>query len=172
MPSSEVKQHQADLKRIQDASLSELLARLKTSRDGLSVPEAKWRLTETGPNEFVERKLRSAGWEFLRAAANPLVVILVVAGVASAFLGEIADAAIIGAIVLLSAGINFWQSFRSERAVRKLQEQIAPTATVRRNGEWKEVPRRSVVPKDVIHLSAGDLVPADARLIEADDLHV
>src|SRR5262245_23803321 len=141
------------------------------STNGLSSAEAERRLAESGPNEFVTRRANVL-WEFLRASINPLVVILLVAGTASAILGEVADAVIIGAIVLMSAGINFWQSFRSEMAVRRLQEQIAPTATVRRDGEWKEVPRRSVVPKDVIHLSAGDLVPADARLIEADDLHV
>jgi magnesium-transporting ATPase (P-type) len=120
---SGVKRHPSSVPEvIQDASLADLLNRLKTSRDGLSTDEAKRRLTETGPNEFVERKLRSAGWEFLRGAANPLVIILLVAGTASAFLGQITDGAIIGGIVLMSAGINFWQSFRSERAVRELQE--------------------------------------------------
>jgi Mg2+-importing ATPase len=100
------------------------------------------------------------------------VAILLVAGAASAFLGEIADAAIIAGIVLMSTGINFWQSFRSERAVRQLQEQIAPTATVRRDNSWIELPRREVVAGDVVHLAAGDLVPADARLIESHDLYV
>jgi Mg2+-importing ATPase len=170
---SGVKRHPSSVPEvIQDASLADLLKRLKTSRDGLSTDEAKRRLTETGPNEFVERKLRSAGWEFLRGAANPLVIILLVAGTASAFLGQITDAAIIGGIVLMSAGINFWQSFRSERAVRELQEQIAPTATVRRDGSWLEVPRRELVVGDVVQLAAGDLVPADARLIEAHDVYV
>jgi magnesium-transporting ATPase (P-type) len=120
--SSRVIGHEPEpVKRIYDGSLTEVLSRLNTSTDGLSADEAKRRLAETGPNEFAERKLRSAASEFLRAAANPLVIILLVAGVASAFLGQIADAAIIGGIVLMSTGINFWQSFRSERAVRELQ---------------------------------------------------
>jgi Mg2+-importing ATPase len=110
--------------------------------------------------------------EFVRASANPLNVILLVAGGASAVLGEVADAAIISGMVFLSSGLNFWQTFRSERAVRRLQEGIAPTATVRRDGQWAERPRREVVVGDVIRLTAGDLVPADVRLLEADDLHV
>jgi Mg2+-importing ATPase len=109
-------------------TLGQLLARLRTSPRGLSSAEAESRLAQSGPNEPTSTRLGSKIIEFVRSAANPLVVILLVAGAASAFLGEVTDAAIIGGIVLMSAGINFWQTFRSERAVRRLQEQIAPTA--------------------------------------------
>jgi P-type Mg2+ transporter len=153
-------------------TLGQLLARLRTSPRGLSSAEAESRLAQSGPNEPTSTRLGSKIIEFVRSAANPLVVILLVAGAASAFLGEVTDAAIIGGIVLMSAGINFWQTFRSERAVRRLQEQIAPTACVFRDGRRTEVPRRSIVTGDVVLLAAGDLVPADARLIEAHDLHV
>ena len=154
------------------APLLDLFARLGTSADGLSSGEARWRREEYGFNELATRKLRSGLLEFVAVIANPLIVILLVAGAASAFLGDVVDAAIIGGIVLLSAGLNFWQTYRSERAVRRLQERIAPTATVLRDGLWLELPRRELVIGDVIRLSAGDLVPADARLLEADDLHV
>ena len=103
---------------------------------------------------------------------NPLVVILVIAAVASTFLGDKVDAGIIGAIVLMSAAIDLTQTYRSQRAVEKLRAQVAPTATVLRDGEWKEVRRRDVVPGDIVRLSAGDLVPADARLLDARDLFV
>jgi Mg2+-importing ATPase len=76
------------------------------------------------------------------------------------------------AIVLSSAGINAWQTLRSDRAVRALQAKIAPLAAVLRDGAWRELPRGEVVPGDVVRLSAGDLVPADARILEATDLHV
>ena len=66
--------------------------------------------------------------------ANPLVVILLIAGTASAFLGEVGNASIIFAIVILSGAINAWQTLRSERAVERLQRQVAPTARVRRDG--------------------------------------
>ena len=103
---------------------------------------------------------------------NPLVLILVIAAIASAFLGDKVDAGIIGVIVLLSAAIDLTQTYRSQRAVEKLRAQVAPTATVLRDGEWKELPRRDVVPGDIVRLSAGDLVPADARLLIARDLYV
>ncbi|HWU90816.1 MAG TPA: magnesium-translocating P-type ATPase, partial [Kofleriaceae bacterium] len=100
------------------------------------------------------------------------VVILVVAACTAAFIGEPVEAAIIGGMVLLSSGLNLWQASRSATAVKRLQARIAPTATVRRDGAWRELPRRELVPGDVIRLAAGDLVPADARLLEATDLHV
>ena len=105
-------------------------------------------------------------------SANPLVLILVIAATVSAFTGDRVDAAIIGIIVLLSAAIDLSQSYRSQRAVEKLRAQVAPTATVLRDGEWKEIRRRDVVPGDIVRLSAGDLVPADARLLTARDLYV
>ena len=152
--------------------LEQLLPSLQTSKEGLSTAEAQRRLEALGPNEPSAARLRSKAVELLRASANPLVLILLFAGTASAFLGEVTDAVIIGVIVSLSAIINFWQTFRSERAVKRLQEQIAPTATVRRDGAWVELARRQLVLGDLVRLSAGDLVPADARLIEASDLHV
>src|SRR6185503_17298384 len=111
-----------------------LLLRLESSRDGLSGAEAEQRLQVRGLSPPAFMRLRARVGEFLRVSANPLVVILLAAGTASAFLGQISDAAIIGAIVFLSAAINFWQTFRSERAVERLKQQIAPTATVRRDG--------------------------------------
>ena len=103
---------------------------------------------------------------------NPLVLILIIAAVASAFLGEKVDAGIIATIVLLSAAIDFGQTYRSQRAIEQLRRQVAPTATVLRSGEWKEIQRRDVVPGDIVRLSAGDLVPADCRLLLARDLYL
>src|SRR5208282_5327384 len=82
------------------------------------------------------------------------------------------DAGIIGVIVLLSAAIDFAQTYRSQRAIEQLRDRVAPTATVLRGGEWKEMPRRDVVPGDIVRLCAGDLVPADARLLIARALYV
>ncbi len=87
-------------------------------------------------------------------------------------LGQVTDAAIIVTMVVLGVGINFWQSYRSQQAAEALRSMVTPTATVRRDGAWQEVPIRAVVPGDLIRLSAGDLVPADSRLMEARDLSV
>ena len=139
---------------------------------GLSTQEAEARLSQFGPNEPAAAQHHSILFDLLHGFMNPLVLILVVAAIASAFLGDKVDAAIIGVIVLLSAAIDFAQTYRSQRAVEKLRAQVAPTATVLRDGEWKELRRREVVPGDIVRLSAGDLVPADARLLIARDLYV
>ncbi len=148
------------------------LRSLEATHEGLTASQAEERLRQLGTNEG-----KRPGWAarvlgFVRPFATPLVGILLVAGAASAFLGQRADALIIGAMVFLSTLIDVWQTKRSERAVRKLQATIAPTATVLRDGAWLDLPRARIVPGDVVRLSAGDLVPADARLLEARDLHV
>jgi Mg2+-importing ATPase len=148
------------------------LARGGPAREGLSSQEAARRLRELGPNQQRRPRLKASTADLVRAAANPLVLILLVAAAFSAFLGQAVDAAIIAAIVFASIGVNAWQTLRSDRAVRRLQAQIAPTATVLRDAQWTEVHRAEIVVGDVIRLSAGDLVPADARLLEADYLHV
>jgi Mg2+-importing ATPase len=104
--------------------------------------------------------------------ANPLALVLLAASGISAIIGDTVDAAIIATLVALSAAINFVQTWRSQRAAEDLRQRVAPTATVLRDGCWCEIPRRDVVPDDIVRLSAGDLVPADAQLVEARDLHM
>ena len=111
-------------------------------------------------------------WQLLSFFANPLVIILLIASVISAFVGELANALIIALMVLLSVALNFIQTARSQQAAERLRAQVAPTARALRDGKWTEIPRREIVPGDAIQLSAGDLVPADAELVESRDLHV
>jgi len=139
---------------------------------GLTAQEAEARLDEFGPNEPATAQHHSFVSDLLHVFRNPLVLILVLAAVASAFLGQVADAGIIATVVLLSAVIDLVQTHRSQKAVEQLRDRVAPTATVLRGGEWKELRRREVVPGDIVRLSAGDLVPADARLLIARDLYV
>ncbi|HYP88678.1 MAG TPA: cation-transporting P-type ATPase, partial [Polyangiaceae bacterium] len=152
--------------------LAELLGRLATSAGGLSSAEARNRLDGAAASGVTRAGPHGAGAEFLRAVLNPLTLILLAAAIAAAFVGQVADAAIIVGIVTLSTGLNFWQTFRSQRAVRELQRGVAPTAWVVRDGATVRVPRAQLVVGDVIRLTAGSLVPADARVIEARDLHV
>ncbi len=128
-------------------------------------------MLEAGPNDPAPHKERPAIFELLSSFANPLVLILLFATVASAFLGDVAGATIILTVLALGITINFWQTYRSQRAADRLRETVAPTATVLRDGDWVERPRREIVPADVVRLCAGDLVPADARLLEERDLH-
>ncbi len=140
-------------------------------RSGLTEAEAVERLREVGPNEPAPAVRRGAVGETLRYLLNPLFVVLLGAAAVSVFVGELVDATIIFMMVLLSLVVNFYQTRESFRAFDSLQRRVALTATVYR-GRWYEVPRSSLVPGDVIHLSAGDLVPADSWLLEARDLHV
>ncbi len=139
---------------------------------GLTSADAKRLLSEHGPNELTPARRAANVIQILRLFANPLVIILLIASLVSGLLGQRLNAAIIVVMVLFSVALNFFQTYRSERAAEGLRQQVAPTATALRDGGWVEVLRRDVVPGDVIRLRAGDLVPADASLLEAKDLHV
>jgi Mg2+-importing ATPase len=110
--------------------------------------------------------------ELLLLFVNPLVVILLIAAIASGILGQRIDAGIIILMVLLGIAINFAQTYRSQKAIERLREHVSLSATVLRDGKWQEIKRHEVVPGDLVRLSAGDLIPADARLLEARDLYV
>jgi len=139
---------------------------------GLTAAEAARKLAEIGPNliETGSRfRLLQTGLGLL---ANPLVVILLVASIVSGVVGETLSAAIIVSIVLLSVALDFFQSFRSEKAASSLQSLVALTTSVWRDGQLAEVPVRDVVPGGLLQLRAGDLVPADATLRSAVTLSV
>jgi P-type Mg2+ transporter len=138
---------------------------------GLTGAEARRRLATYGFNEPVALRRALPILRFLRFFANPLVIILLIASVVSAVTGNVVNAVIIIAMVILSVTLNYIQTARSERAAEQLRKEVAPTATALRDGEWREIPRREIVPGDLIRLSAGDMVPADARLVESRDLH-
>jgi Mg2+-importing ATPase len=139
---------------------------------GLTSSEAARRLGEYGPNEPARARRSNAIVQILILLVNPLVIILLIASTISAFLGEVLNSTIIAAMVLVSVALNFVQTYRSQRAADRLRAQVALTATALRDAKWVEVPRREIVPGDIIHLSAGDLVPADSCVIQAKDLHV
>jgi len=139
---------------------------------GLSTQEAKSQLEKFGPNEQAPARRAAGLIQILLLFANPLVIILLIASAVSAFVGEIVNATIIALMVVVSIVINFFQTWHSQRAAERLRGQVAPTATLLRDGKWVELPWREIVPGDVFRLSAGDLVPADARLLQTKDLHV
>jgi Mg2+-importing ATPase len=154
------------------ASIEQALAGVAGTERGLSSPEAAARLQTWGPNELARPRRFEAPRELLRYGANPLVVILLVASAASAAFGQLVSAAIVALMLLLSVALNFSQAYRSQRAATRLRRQVGQTATVVRDGAEREVPVREVVVGDLIHLKAGDLVPADGRLVSARDLFV
>ena len=139
---------------------------------GLTSDEARRRLAAVGPNEPARRRRATGLREVLAFLANPLVVILLGATLVSAVVGDAVNAAIILVMVALSVVLNFVQTHRSRRAAERLRDEVGPRATVCRDGAWVEIPRREVVPGDLVRLCAGDRVPADARLLESRDLHI
>jgi len=149
-----------------------VLTHLGTSSAGLTDEEVRKRLEHYGPNELAEGERISPLKIFLDQFKSFLIVILLVAVILSAFLGEAVDAIVIGAIVLFASGLGFIQEYRAERAMEALKRMAAPTATVMRGGEEQEIPARELVPGDIIVLSTGDRIPADTRIMEAANLKV
>ncbi len=139
---------------------------------GLTSAEAARRLAEFGANEPTPVRRLSAILQFAHLFANPLVFILLVASAIAGALGQVVDALFIVTIVVLGVSVNFWQTYRSQRAAERLRTSVIPTASVSRDGRWTDIAMAGVVPGDVFRLAAGDLVPADARLLESRDLSV
>jgi Ca2+-transporting ATPase len=139
---------------------------------GLTEAEAQRRLAEHGPNELVERGLKSP-WHILREQLTGLmVVILIVAAVVSGALGDWKDAVAILAIVVLNAALGFTQEFHAEKAMAALKKLVMPTVKVRRDGQMRLTSARELVPGDVVLLEAGAQVPADGRLLDSVSLRM
>jgi len=149
-----------------------LLARLGTSAEGLADTQVQARRALYGPNEAAAAK-RSPLWlQFLARFRSPLVIILLVASALSAATGDVASFVIVAAIVTLSMTLDFVQEVRAQNAVEALRRSVAVQAMVRRDRGKLSVPVDQLVPGDIVELIAGDLVPADSRLLESRDLFV
>ncbi len=147
--------------------LNRVFEKLNTSKKGLSKSDATQRLEEHGKNR-IDIKEGSTIWQMIVAQfINPLIVILILACIASFFTGEIIDAIAILVIVLLNAVLGVAQEYKAEGALDALREMSAPHAKVIRDGQTTEIPAHDLVPGDVVAIASGDLVPADLRLIEA-----
>jgi Ca2+-transporting ATPase len=151
----------------------EAVSRAASDSDrGLGDSEAERRRARFGFNELPAARANS----FLQILANQfknvLILILFVALILSAALGHWLESTAIAAIALLSILLGFIQEFRAERALNALRQLAAPMATALRNGEPRKLPSRELVPGDVVLLAAGDVVPADGRLIDAQSLRV
>ncbi len=150
----------------------EVLSRLNTSSAGLTDEQAKKRIEEHGPNLISTKKEINLFLEFMSHFTSPLIIILIAAAIISAYFGQSVDAIIIIILVFFSVILDFYQEHKAEKSVEKLIEQVKTTSTVIRNGEKKEIRTRDVCIGDIIFLSSGDLIPADARVISAKDFFV
>ena len=149
-------------------SPKEALRRLGVAREqGLSGAEAGARTAKFGFNELKEGKKRTLTGIFISQFASFLIIVLIIAAMVAAFLGEWLDALAIGAILLLNAMLGTFQEYRAEKAVEMLRRMTAPTALVIREGRVQPIPARLLVPGDIVVLEAGNVVPADCRLTES-----
>jgi Mg2+-importing ATPase len=139
---------------------------------GLTGGEAAERLRQDGPNVIGGSGRRTMFAILLAQLASPLVLILVAASLVSLVVGDRVTAGIILAIIVMSATLGFVQEARSESAVAALQARLTLRATVVRDGQPQAVPIHDVVREDLVTLSAGDIVPADVDIIEADHLYI
>jgi Mg2+-importing ATPase len=150
--------------------IAALQAALDSQPEGLSEQEAEARRRTWGPNLLRPRAERALFLQFLAHFKNPLVLVLLAASAIAGALGDMKSFVVITGIVLMSVTLDFFQEYRASRAVEKLRHSVALRATVMRAGLAHEIPVAELVPGDVVLLAAGDLVPADGRVLEARDL--
>ena len=147
-----------------------VLARLEARAEGLSEAEAAARLIQYGPNQIARTKRRSKPLLLLDNVRNPLIILLLVLGLVSWLTGDLRSAIVVLVMVVLGVVLRFVQEMRADNAAARLQAMVSSTATVVRGGREQEIPLGGLVPGDVIRLGAGDMVPADVRLLTTKDL--
>jgi H+-transporting ATPase len=151
--------------------LSEVEKRLGSSPDGLSQAEAQKRLTQYGPNEIEEKK-SNPFLKFLSYFWGPIPWMIEVAVILSGVVGHWPDFFIILLLLVANAVVGFWEEREAGNAFAALKAKLAINARVKRDGKWITPAARELVPGDVIRMRLGDVVPADARLLEGDPVEV
>jgi Mg2+-importing ATPase len=180
-PVNGFKDQAAILRRASCYTESELYEQTATCKNGLDDSQVRNRLEEYGYNEV--RQEGKVSWikQLLNAFVNPFIGILIFIAIISAiidiWLPKIADrdystVVMVCIMVTVSVTLRFIQEYRSNKAAEKLKNMVETTATIERNGEKHEVDIKDIVPGDIIHLSAGDMIPADCRIINVKDLFV
>ncbi len=147
--------------------LTQLEKRLMTSRDGLSHAEARHRLSQYGYNEL-EEKEENPILKFLSYFWGPIPWMIEIAAILSALVRHWPDFGIILTLLIVNAIVGFWEEHKAGNTIAALKEKLALKARVKREGVWTSIPARELVPGDMIRLRLGDIIPADARLMEGD----
>ena len=139
---------------------------------GLDTLQVKWRTDEFGPNALTARRGKTKLERFMLQFHQPLIYILIVAGIITAALGEGVDSAVIFGVVLVNAIVGYIQEAKAVGALEALAKSMITEAVVIRSGATKRIPAEELVPGDVVVLRSGDKVPADLRLVSVKDLRV
>ncbi len=153
-------------------SLTAVLTELKTAENGLSRNEARRRLDRFGHNEIAVEKRKAWYHRVYGNAKDPLCLLLLALGIISALTGDPKATVLIGVMLVASVTLRSIQETRADRAAEKLKAMVHTTVAAVRDGQKKEIALRCLVPGDIVHLSAGDMVPADLRLLSSRDLYL
>ncbi|WP_343009927.1 calcium-translocating P-type ATPase, PMCA-type [Clostridium celatum] len=151
---------------------TDVLKEVDSSINGISEEEAKNRLNKYGYNELKEGEKTPIWKMFLENFKDPLVIILLIAAIVQMFLGEFVESLIIFVVVILNAVLGVTQTRKAESSLDSLKKLSSPNAKVIRNGKKSTIPVKELVVGDIVFLEAGDYIPADGRLIEAQTLKV
>jgi H+-transporting ATPase len=162
---------QEDLDETKGISIPDLLSQLSTTENGLASSEAAKRLQQYGRNEIVEKK-QSRIVAFLRYFWGPIPWMIEAAAVISAVISHWDDFGIIIVLLAVNAVVGFWQENKANNAIELLKKRLALKATALRDGSWIDIPAAELVPGDIVRLRLGNIVPADARLVDGDYLLV
>ncbi len=154
-----------------DMSVEDALEQLRVSRDGLSAAEASERLQQYGPNAITEKR-RSPLVSFLAKFIHPIAIMIEIAIIISAVLGNVPDVVLISFLLALNVGVEYLQEARAENVLESLRQRLALKARVMRDGEWSTIDSRDVVPGDLVRVGVGDIVPADLKLLEGTPLEL
>ncbi len=161
-----------DKEKAKSLDVSQVLGELKTSQTGLTAQEVKSRLITYGLNIIKNEAKHKTLKILVKQFKNSLVYLLVVACLISFAVHNIDDGVVIAVILVLNTGLGFYQEYKSEKAVEKLERLVGKEILVIRDGSEELIPESQLVPGDVVLLKEGDVVPADVRLFSADDLSV
>jgi H+-transporting ATPase len=156
---------------LKSLSMPDLQAKLGSSPDGLTQAEARKRLTQYGPNEIQEKKTNEV-LKFLSYFWGPIPWMIEAAVILSALARHWPDFGIILLLLLANAVVGYWEEHQAGNAIAALKAKLAVKARVKRDGKWINPAARDLVPGDVIRVRLGDIVPADARLLEGDPIEV
>ena len=151
---------------------SDVLKEVESTINGISEEEAQNRLAKNGPNELKESDKVPIWKMFLESFKDPLVIILLIAAIVQIFLGEFVESIIIFVVVILNSVLGVTQTRKAESSLDSLKKLSSPNAKVLRDGNKKTIPVRDIVVGDIVFLEAGDYIPADGRIIEAQTLKV
>jgi H+-transporting ATPase len=158
-------------KSLKDMPVSDLMKRLGTSTDGLTKKEARERLDKYGYNEIEEKRV-SPVLKFLSYFRGPIPIMIMIAAILSAVLRHWPDVGVILVLLIVNAVVGFREEYQADNAIAALKNKLALKARVKRDGDWASIPARELVPGDIVRLRIGDIIPADAKLLEGDPVQV